>query len=76
MNKKGVGPIGFIALILVFDILWFVWLGGFVADAGQAAIEAGGLTGVEAFFFGNMNLIVLIANVLGTMGFLYFGGGQ
>jgi len=75
MNKKGSGPIAFIALMLVFDIIWFVWLGGFISAAGQGAIEGAGLTGVEAFFFGNLNLVVFIANILGIMGFLYFGGG-
>ena len=75
MNKKGVGPIGFIALILIFNIIWFVWLGGFIANVGQVAITAGNLTGVEAFFFGNLNLIIFIGNILGMIGFLYFGGG-
>ena len=75
MNKKGSGPLAFIALMLVFDIIWFVWLGGFIAEAGQSAITAGNLTGVEAFFFANMNIIVFIGNILGMIGFLYFGGG-
>lgn len=76
MNKKGAGVIGFIALILVFNIIWFVWLGSYVAQAGQLAVINGNLTGVEAFFYSNLNMVIFIADILGVMGFLYFGGGN
>lgn len=76
MNKKAQGgPIAFILLIMVFNILWFVWLGGFISDAGAQAISVGGLTGVEAFFYANLNMVIFIAEILGIMGYLYFIGG-
>lgn len=76
MNKKAQGgPIAFILLIIVFNILWFVFLGGVIAEVGQSAIETNGLTGVEAFFYANINIVIFIAEILGVMGYLYFIGG-
>lgn len=75
MNKRGqVGVIGIIFLLLVFLIVWFVWLGGWIADTGQAIIAQNNLTGLEAFFFANLNIVILFALILGTMAFFYFGG--
>jgi len=75
MNKAGqVGIIGIIFLLLVFLILWAVWLGGWIAETGQNIIAINNLTGVEAFFYANLNLVILFALILGTMAYFYFGG--
>lgn len=77
MNKKAQeGPIGFIFLVAAFIIFWFVWLGGFLVDMGQLAITNGGMTGIEAFFYANLNVWVFICLVLGIIGFMYFAGRQ
>ena len=74
MNKRGqVGAIGVIFLILVFIILWFVWLGGWVADIGQQIILTNEMTGVEAFFFANLNIVILIGLIFGMMASIYLG---
>ena len=73
MNKKAqAGPIGFIFMVLVFMILWFVWIGRWLIDVGQQAIIDGSLTGIEAFFYANLNLWVMLGLVLGIVGFMYF----
>ena len=73
MNKKAqAGPIGFIFFVLVFLILWFVWIGKWIADEGEQIIIRNNLTGFEAFFFGNINLVVMIGLILGIMGYMYF----
>lgn len=77
MNKKGqVGIIGVIFLLIMFIVLWALWLGGWIAEVGQTAISQNGLTGVEAFFFANLNLIIFIGLILGILAFLWFGGGR
>ena len=76
INKKASGPIGFIFLYMVFVILWFVWLGGYLAVVGQSVVNNNGMTGVEAFFFSNLNLVILIGTTLEMMGYLYFGATQ
>ena len=73
MNKKAQGgPIAFIFFVLVFLILWFVWIGKWLAEVGQTAITEASLTGIEAFVYGNLNLFVLIGLTLGTVGYMYF----
>ena len=73
MNKKGqVGPIRAIMLFLVFVVMWFVFLGDFVNTVGDNMVTTNNLVGVEAFFFSNLNFVVLICMLLGMLGFMYF----
>lgn len=72
-NKKGVGMVGMIFLFLFFVIIWFAWLSQWINTAGQYMIETNDLGGIEAFFYANLNLWVLIAVILGLIGFMYFG---
>ena len=77
MNHKGaVGPVGALFGFLVFLVIWFVWLGGFISQAGQIAIQSANLTGVEAFFMANLNFVIFICLLLGMMAWAYVGGGQ
>lgn len=72
MNKKGqVGVVGAIFIFLVFLLNWFIWLGGFLADVGTNVVVSNSLTGIEAFFFSNLNLVVLLGMILGMMGWMY-----
>lgn len=75
-NKKALGPIGAIMLFGVFLIIWFVWLGGWVAQMGHLAVTENNLTGVEAFFFDNLNLVIMVFMTLGMLAWSYFGGSQ
>jgi len=75
-TKKGVGIIGAIMLFMVFIVMWFVWLGGWVAYVGHQAVVDNGLTGVEAFAFDNLNLSIMLVLILAMMGWAYFGGQQ
>lgn len=75
-NKKAVGPIGAIMLFIVFLVMWFVWLGAWVNTVGAMVVSTNGLTGIEAFFFENLNFTILICMILGMLGWLYWGGGD
>lgn len=77
MVRKGqVGIIGVVFLFVVFMILWFMWLGGMVAAVGHQVVVDNDIVGLEAFFFENLNLWIMIAAVLGMLAFVYFGGGR
>lgn len=77
MNKSGaVGPIGAIMLFMVFLVMWFVWLGSWLNTVGELMVTTNNLTGVEAFFFNNLNFAVLICMILGMLGWMYFGSLQ
>ena len=73
-DKKGVGPIGAILLFIVFIMIWFIWLSSFINTVGDSVVIENSLTGVEAFFFSNLNFVVFICMILGMLGFMYFGG--
>lgn len=74
-TKKGeVGPIGAIFLFLVFIVIWLIWLASWIGEVGATVVTENSLTGVEAFFFSNLNLMIFICLVLGMLGFLYFMG--
>jgi len=76
MKKKAVGPIGAIFLFLIFLIMWFVWLGAWINEAGQIAIQESGATGIEAFFYANLNFFIFVIMLLAIMGWIYLGGEQ
>ena len=74
LNKKAqVGIIGAIFLFIVFIVMWFIWLGAWVAEAGRDAVLTNNLTGIEAFLCYNLNFFIMLFMILGVMGFMYFG---
>lgn len=73
MNKKAQGgPIAFIFMVLVFITLWVMFIGEWLVNVGQQAIIDGSLTGIEAFFYANLNLWVIIGLTLGILGWFYW----
>ena len=73
MNKKAqTGVIGAIILFIFFLINWFVWLGTWINVVGEMAAQ--NTTGVEAFFYSNLNFFIFIIMILSIMGWTYFGG--
>ena len=77
MNRKAQsGIIGTFVLFIIFLIIWLVWLGGWVGGVGKLAVTSGNLTGIEAFFFTNLNFFIFIGALLGLLGFVYFSSGQ
>jgi len=77
MNTKAQqGPLEFLAGVVVFVILWFTWIGGWLVDVGQQGIIDGSLTGFEAFVYANLNVFVFIGLTLSILGYMYFISGQ
>ena len=77
MNKKAqAGPLAGIVLILMFLLMWALWLGPWLIVIGQSTIETNHLTGIEAFAYANLNIIVLFGALIGMMGFMYFTMGR
>lgn len=74
MRKAQVGVIGVIFLLLMFIVIWLVWLGSWVSEVGAQAVIENNLSGVEAFFFENLNLVILFGLILGIMAYIYFIG--
>ena len=75
-SKRGTGAIGGIFLFLVFVVIWFVWLAGWLNEVGEGIVTQNNLGGIEAFFFMNLNLTIFICMILGIMWFMYSGAVQ
>lgn len=73
-NKKAVGPIGAIMLFCMFLIVYFVWLSSWLDWVGSNYIQVNNSVGLEAFFYSNLNLWVVLIMVLAMLGWTYFGG--
>jgi hypothetical protein len=57
-NKKGLGKISIIFFSLVFVILWALFFAAQLSFWGHQAVINGNLSGIEAFFYDNINLVV------------------
>ena len=76
MNEVPSGPVGFVFIILILDMNWAIWLGGWLRDVGQMAINNANLSGGTAWFYANLNVWFWLAQILGISAYLYFGGGN
>ena len=75
-NKKAQTIVTFYFSLIGFIIFWIVFLGKWLKIVGVEAIANTGATGIEAFTYANLNLIVFIALIIVTAGATYFGGGR
>ena len=68
--------LGVIFGLIVFFILYAMFFAGWLTNVTQNAITDNGLTGIEAFLLSYIHLWVMIGVMLGTLVFIYVGGGQ
>jgi di/tricarboxylate transporter len=74
MNKKAFSKISIIFWSITFIILWAVFIAGQLATWGHAAVINGSLTGIEAFFFENLNLLVAVIFLIFILAIGLYGG--
>ena len=73
-NKGQLGILSVVFGLIMFIILWSLWLGGWLAQAGADLVLNNGLTGIEAFLASNLNLWVFVGLILGVLATVYIGG--
>lgn len=77
MNKRGLSIFTMFIWLILIVFIWFVFLAGVLTTAGQDAITNGGLTGIEAFFYANLNLIIIfVPLLLWALAGLFTSGGN
>jgi hypothetical protein len=68
MNKKGMaGMFTFLLVEIIFIFAWAGGLGGVINNIGDNAVTSGGLTGLTAFFFANLNLLIFFALLISNV---------
>ena len=53
-----------------------MFFGKWINQIGDDAINAGQVTGFEAFVFGNLNVFIIIALIIFILAYLYMSGGS
>ena len=73
LDRKGFGALGFAMLYIFLWIMWPLVFAHMFSIAGENAVAAGA-TGIEAFFWMNINLWFFFCLII--VGFIYlrFGG--
>lgn len=71
---RGQSVFGIFMIYIILGIVYFVGLAGAVGTLAAGAVVEGGLTGLEGWFFSNINFVITIAYILGMMAIGYFGG--
>lgn len=74
-NRKGYGALGFAILYIFLWIMWPLVFASYFSLAGQNAV-ASGATGIDAFFWTNLNLWFFFCLIIVGIVYLRFGGGE
>ena len=72
-NKKG-NVIAWSFFMLSFIFIWAVWLGAFMQEWGATYITVNSATGIEAFFYANLNIWIGLALITSIFMYIRFGG--
>jgi hypothetical protein len=75
-DKKALSKISIVFYSLVFLILWSIFIAGQLTLWGHTAVINGQLTGIEAFFYDNLNLLVGGIFLIFILAIGYYGGGE
>jgi len=75
MNRRGYGIIGFVFLFILLLIMWPFIIAPLFNQAGVNAV-ASGATGLEAFFWTNLNLWFFFTLIIIVVVFMRLGGGE
>ena len=74
MNKKAISRISIIFYSLMFLIIWAMFIAGQLSTWGALAVVNGGYTGIEAFFYENLNLFVGVMFFIFILAIAVYGG--
>ena len=71
MNNKA-NIISAMVVYFVFILVWFAALGGYINTVGEVAVENGGMSGLEAFFYENLNVVIFIIMTISIVAYGVF----
>lgn len=75
MNRRGIGPIGFVMLFITLLVMYPFVIAPVLSVAGQEAVN-NGATGLSAFVWMNLNLWIILTLVLVACVYFYLGGNS
>jgi len=66
-NIKGQGLFNYFIALALFILVWVYALAKILADWGYKAVTENGMTGLEAFLYSNLNLLIFVVIVFVTV---------
>ena len=78
MKRKAQTTITLIFFLIVALIVWGMFAAPLIATYGALAVSNGGLTGIEAFFFLNLNFVIGMVLIIAILAIAAYGlaGGK
>jgi len=74
MNKKALSPITAVFWFVGFLVVWIFFASEKLRYWGLQAVSLNNLTGIEAFLYSNVNLIVMFMVFIFMIVIMYVGG--
>lgn len=74
-GKKGQTAFGVLFSLFIFTVVWIAGLASWIGEMGQAMVIGGNLTGLNAFFYSNLNLFIGICLFLAYIAVAKWGFG-
>jgi len=75
-GKRGQGLFSVLLLEAMFVVVWALFLGDWLSFVGQNYIEVTAATGLEAFFYANLNLWVFLILLMANVVLFKYGGSE
>lgn len=75
MNKKALSNISIMFFVFVFIVVWALFFAEQISTFGHLAVVNGGLTGIEALLYDNLNTLIGIVLLIFIVAVGY-GGSQ
>lgn len=73
-TKKGLTPITIFFYVLIFVMVWALFLGDFFGDSVDSLVINNNLTGIEAFGYYFLPVVIFIALIIFILAYLSYGG--
>lgn len=72
-GKKGQSIFTVLIIMIMLGLFYFIGFAGTVAQYGAQLVQENGITGLEALFWSNVNLVVLVVYGIALLGVGRFG---
>jgi hypothetical protein len=73
MSSKGQTGLAVLFVLAILGVVYFAGLAGTIGALCSSYIVTSNLTGLDAWFFANINFVIIIGYILALLGVGYFG---
>ena len=74
-NKKGQTAFTVLIVLIIVTVMWVGGLSKWIGETGSDMVTSNGLTGFDAWFYSNINLVIGISIIISFFTLARFGLG-